>query len=302
MSSPISLDRTGDPWVGVFVGLGRVEVHADGRIEVSVDDQPSDTDTDTDTDQPEDVELRRAALVNGWGEPLALLRTGYELIHGTALRPPANADQHSTVALVLTGHSHDVIIVSLGLLATGWQLIADRLVPVTWDDATGVLTAHPRPAPMLASGRRARAHGFDGPKVRGDTDARAIAVARCDTPCTVTAVVAVGTRRPHESVLSEPGGIERFDAASHLIAGGALSPEAAAHTAHIDDTAHADDTAPPTPSASVVRANMARHLELARLRYADLKITADTGQSGHPSSHDDDIAALLNWWAGDSAS
>jgi hypothetical protein len=97
-------------------------------------------------------------------------------------------------------------------------------------------------------------------------------------------------------VLSEPGGIERFDAASHLIAGGALSPEA---TAHIDDTA---DTAPPTPSASVVRANMARHLELARLRYADLKITADTGQSGHPSSHDDDIAALLNWWAGDSAS
>ncbi len=52
-----SLDRSGEPWVGVFPTLGTVRVHADGTVDVDLAADDGDT--------AEDPALREAALRNG---------------------------------------------------------------------------------------------------------------------------------------------------------------------------------------------------------------------------------------------
>ncbi|MFZ9042828.1 MAG: hypothetical protein ACO225_14250, partial [Ilumatobacteraceae bacterium] len=66
--SRVTLDTTGEIWVGTFPGLGQVLIGPDGSIDTRVD---AGIDTEPDTG----VE-RHEALRHGWGIPLSHLRLG----------------------------------------------------------------------------------------------------------------------------------------------------------------------------------------------------------------------------------
>ncbi len=291
-SATVGLDRSGEPWVGTFPGLGSVRVWADGRVEA---DPERDVEADPEgaveagggepgpdggpghdgdrADHGEPAELRRAALVHGWGEPLALARLGFRLAHGTAMVAPG-ADR----CLLVSGDPHDAAIVVLGLAARGWQVLADRLTPVTIDVLTGAggapaagsgIIAHPRPGPVLTSAWRASRAGIEGTPVRADTDAVVVAVARADTPHPVTAVVTARIRRPHDPLLDELRGHRRVEVANGLLAGGALAPSTDVHQG--------------------ASASMARTMRLAALPMAAVHVD--------PAEPDLSVDALLDWWA-----
>ncbi len=104
-----------------------------------------------DSDEPEDPALREAALRYGWGEPLSLVRRGFRCAWGTGW-----CHRTGTAASSSTGRLHDVAIVLVELVALGWSVLGDRIVPTSWND--GELIAHHRDAPVLISQRRARRH------------------------------------------------------------------------------------------------------------------------------------------------
>ncbi len=236
-----TLDRSTEPWVGVFPGLGTVRVHADGAVDVEIElDQ---------ADPPEDPALREAALRHGWAEPLGFVRQGYRCAWGSALAPP---DGHG--CLIVNGTMHDVAVVLLELVSDGWSVLADHLVPARWVD--GRLVAFPADAPVLVSDRRARRRELKGTSVRAHTDAVRVDVPRAPSPQPVRAVVVVGIRRPDDPVFEDLLGHERFSAASQVLIGGVMKND------------HDADGAP--------RDVMGEHLDLSKLRFARLRFDDDT--------------------------
>ena len=236
-----TLDRSTEPWVGVFPGLGTVRVHADGAVEVEVEHDQDEP--------PEDPALREAALRHGWAEPLALVRQGFRCARGSALAPPDGRG-----CLVLNGTMHDVAVILLELASDGWSVLADHLVPTRWVD--GRLVAFPTDAPVLVSDRRAERSGLDATAVRAHTDAVQVDVARAQSSQNVRAFVGVRIRRPNDPVLEELLGHERFRAASQVMIGGVMRRD------HDSDGAQQDV--------------MAEHLELSKLRFARLHFDDDT--------------------------
>ncbi len=258
----VGLDRTGDVWVGTFPGLGTVRVWADGRI--AAEAEPAQG-----PDADETAEQRHAALIHGWGEPLALARQGYHVAHAAALVPPASDDQSGPVALLVAGDLHDTAIVVLGLAARGWRVLADRLTPLTWPGDGGAPVAHPRQAPVVASARRAERFELPTTPTRAHTDAVTVDVARATQPRPLGAIVTVRIRRPHDPLLDLLRGHRRVETAQGLIAAGAL-------TAQSGDDDH--------PAAA-----MARTLRLAALPMAAIHLD--------PVDPAPALDALIAWWA-----
>ena len=240
----------------MFPTLGTVRVHADGTVDVDLAADDGDT--------AEDPALREAALRNGWGEPLSLVRRGFRCASGTGVVPPDGRG-----CLILQGSVHDVAIVLVELVGSGWSVLGDRIVPTRWHD--GELLAFPRVAPAIISQRRARRAGLEGQPVRAETDAVAVVVPRAHTAQPVRAFAEVGFRRPDETVLEELTGHDRFAAATLAMVGGVMSGV---------DEQSADSTPQET---------MRRHLALAALPFARLRFDGDSLGA--------DVAALSRWWS-----
>lgn len=344
-----TLDRSSEPWVGEFPGLGRVLITADGEVTVEVEQPAAEgaagrsaaegtaeegaqqpvageaaggpaagttaeeaaggaaAGTTAEEPDAEPRDLRERALRYGWGEPLSWVRRGFHMVGGAALGP---AD--SDACVLLLGDPHDIAIVALELLKHDWCLLSDRPTPVTWD--ADHLMAQPREAPLLVSKRRARKAGIEGTPVRGDTDALAVEVARCEVPRRVAAAVQIRTRRPDEQNLTPLTGHERFEAATSLYTGGALTPEDG--RANADVTTPGDDHTTTSQASRTVAAEtsqasaernlggqggsaegaapeaapnlIAEHLRLAQLPWARLNLSSKTAS--------EDTQELLKWW------
>lgn len=235
-----SLDRTADPWVGRFPGLGSVTVHSDGAVSVVV--EPGG----------KEAALREGALRYGWGEALSFLRRGFHLASGAAVCPPSNGP----ACVILNGNPHDTAILIIELTRVGWTVMGDRFTPTVWQGDH--LVAWPRQAPLIVSETRLATAGLKGTKVRDDTDAHAVDLPRTLQPHPVAAVCAIETRKAGQPTLERLIGHERFQAASSMMLGGALRrPD--------------DDTASGQPPALV-----AEHLRLARLTYVRLRSDSRT--------------------------
>lgn len=267
-----TLDRTVEPWVGDFPGLGRVRVAADGEVTIEVADADVDDDVPADPNAASNRRLREEALYHGWGEPLSWVRRGFHLVGGAAVGP-ADSD---ACALIL-GDPHDVAIVVLELASYGWQLLSDRPAPVTWDDDR--IMAQARQTPLVVAKRRAQKAGVEGEPVRADTDAVAVAVARAQQPRKVAAAVQVRVRRPDNEVLDVLTGHERFEAATALYIGGVLEPT-------VGDL----DEVPDTELEAATPTLLAEHLRIAQLPWARLHLSSKTAT--------EDTAELVNWWDG----
>ena len=126
------LDRTSEPWFGVFPTLGTVRIEADGSYEVDVEPPPSG--------DADDAERREAALTFGWALPLSLARRGYRFAWGNCLVDPGGVG-----GLIVHGYPQDEEIVLLELLANGWTVLADHFVPVRWSSSSSRHTpaSHP---------------------------------------------------------------------------------------------------------------------------------------------------------------
>ncbi len=266
----VVVDQSGEPWVASFAGLGSVHIHADGTVNVTVDDASTSVDTVCEgtatTELAESATVRESALRHGWGEPLSFIRRGFRLLRGTAL---VAADRPG--CLVVTGSASHTAMVTASLVADGWSVLADGVVPVaTGDDGTigidGAVVAYPRTATLLLPRRWARKSGLDAIEVRADTDAVAVAVARTTTPQTLVAVAHIRIRRPHDDVIRPLRGFEPFEqAAALLIANPALRPPAT------------------TPTVE-----LANHTLLAAVAHAEVSVRSDTLAA--------DIAAVEQWW------
>jgi hypothetical protein len=279
-STVVGLDRTGDVWVGTFPGLGTVRVGADGHI-------AAEAEPGQGPDADETTEQRHAALVHGWGEPLALARQGYHVAHGAALVPPADgadgaggADGRAPAALLVSGDLHDTAIVVLGLAARGWQVLADRLTPLTWPSDDSAPVAYPRHAPVVASARRAQRAELAATPARADSDAVTVDVARATQPHSLGGIVSVRIRRPHDPLLDQLRGHRRVETAQGLIAGGALAAESDGAT----PSAHAHDG-----GLEVAAQSMAHTLRLAALPLAAVHLD--------PADPTPALDALVAWWA-----
>lgn len=253
-STGVRLTRDGPVWEGTFDGLGSVRVRPDGDLEVAV--QGAD-DLD-----PIEVEQRAAALRWGWGEPLAWARRGCSITVGTAVVAPGRRG-----SLVVRGAAHDAPIVVAGLAGRGWQVLADRVVPLRLSD--DVAEVQPTDAPVLLARRRVEAMGLSGSAVRADTDAVAIEVPRWSAPEPLLGVVEVLMRRGGLPPLEVLEGHERFEMASRLVAIGALEADGEALA----------------PSEC-----MARDLRLAALELARAHLDADDSE--------DVLDAIESWWFG----
>ena len=296
-----SLDRRADPWVGEFPNLGRVLVADDGTVTVEVVNAVPASEGETGRPSVEDHRLRERALRYGWGEPLSWVRRGFQMVGGAALGP---AD--SDTCVLLLGDPHDVAIVALELLEQDWRLVSDRPTPVKWNGED--LMAQPREAPLLVSKRRARKAGIEGEEVRGDTDALAIKVARCEVPRQVAAAVQIRIRRPDEQNLSPLTGHERFEAATSLYAGGALTPEDGHANVSAGTPSEAEAATSLSRSAGVSGEMgpqgrtgrgesatpdeapnlLAEHLRLAQLPWVRLNLSSKTAA--------EDTQELMTWW------
>ncbi len=258
----VSLDRDGDVWVGRFPGLGSVRVSPDGRIDVDVESE-IDINSGHELDGAQSLVLsvddfKEQALRFGWGEPLSLVRRGFVLAEGVAV-VPAGSDG----CILIHGDAHDTAIVALELALRSWTILADRVVPLEFGE-TGVL-AHPRSAPLLAARRRAETTEFVSHSVRRETNVVAVEVARALQPCTVSALVSVRIRRPHEPVVDILTGHDRFDASRKTFLGGVLASIAG------------------SPEDSLKRS-----LGLASLPSIAFHLD--------PQSPEADIDALVSWW------
>lgn len=250
-------DFSSDPWIGVLPGLGAVSVTADGDIAVSADR--------SDEIDPQTLAQRERALYWGWAEPLSWVRRGHRLIDGIVVGPRDESD-----CLVILGDYPESSRLALRMIESGWALLADRPAPHSLDD--GVLTAHPRPAPMLIARGRALKDGLAHESVRADSDAVSVEVDRIPEPRRVGAIVLSGVRRPQETTMQVLTGHERFRAATGLFVCGPF-------------------TAPATNSpdeAESQTATIAEHLALAQNVFLRLRRTSGGGDA----SHDE----LLAWW------
>lgn len=256
----VSLDRSAEPWVGVYPGLGEIAVAADGTFVVAVQDAYAPT--------IEDLRSREDALRHGWGEPLSWARRGFLMLHGGCVTPDPTAG-----ALLLTGDLHEFGRLLPALSARGWSFLSDRYTPAEWrEDA---LVAHPVAAPILLSERRAEKSGWTGRPVRGDTDALAVEVSRHELPVPIRGVVQLQRARPDEPLFVEVRGHERFEMAASLSFGGVLTggPE--------------DDQTPP-PSAELMQEYLRfTALPMGRLRSA-----------GVMDQLPDEAHVLVDWWSG----
>lgn len=268
-----TLDRSCEPWVGWFPGLGGITVAADGTVETTLDPQSD-----------EDATLRAQALRYGWGEGLSLVRRGFDLAGAVAAVPPQSAAAAGTdnvcQCTLLAGDPHDVAIVIADLVDRGWTVMSDRYTPVRWEEDR--LIAHPREAPILMASRRARKLNLAGTAVRDDTDAVAVEFPRHTGSARVTAVVKVTMRRPHEDALTPLTGQTKFESAAGLMLGGVMRPGSdGIQTGGAQTTPEVDDAAVAPVEA------MSEHLRLARLPYCALRIDPDT--------LNDDVEELLGW-------
>jgi hypothetical protein len=200
------LDRTGPDWLGVFPGLGTVRVAPDGGIGVELVDGPA----------PE----REQALRHGWGEPLALARSGHHLASGATLAAGGRA-------VLVHGAADEVARLALGLAGDGWTLLADGLCPLT--ETGGQWQAHARPGPLLVRRRVAGSTWTEGLPARGGTDTVALRNADDvpDVPLPLAAVLHVHRCTGAEPVaLAEVTGAERLGTVAGLLVGGVLAQPA----------------------------------------------------------------------------
>lgn len=254
------LDRSVEPWLGTFPGLGSITVADDGSVTV-----------EPDPDSDEVPALLEAALRYGWAEGLSWTRRGFQLAAGAAVAPPGEGEP---LCLLLTGDPHDVVIVIADLVTRGWTVLGDRFTPVAWQGS--LLVAHPREAPILMARRRATKLQVDGTPVRADTDCLIFEAPRQPYPAAVLAVAQVAMRRPQEDPLEPLLGQQRFEAAAGLMMGGVLAPEG--------DVDPDDDEA----VATLRSETLAEHLRLAALPICRMRIESATVTT--------DVDSLLEWW------
>ena len=202
------LDRDGPVWHGVLPGLGRIQIDADGALDVSAAHASEEDET---------------ALRHGWGDLLAFAHRGFSMAQGAAVTQGGRPDGSPGPALLLTGDAHDIADVVLVLCARGWRLLSDRPTPVAWQDDT--LVAQPRPAPLVVAAQRAAGAGLAGRPVRAGSNAVAVTVPRAVEPAPVAAIVQVQRRRPDEAPFAEVLGQRRFERAATLMLHGALAPD-----------------------------------------------------------------------------
>jgi hypothetical protein len=252
------LDRTGEPWVGKFPGLGTVSVHADGSFDVVAEPDHSE--------RAEEIGRREDALRYGWAEPLSFVRRGYRCAWGTALAVPGG-----DTGILLQGDPHGVGVgvVFAELVGLGWRLISDRIVPTQWVE--GQLLAFPRDAPALLSRQCVDSAGLDGVEVRAHTDAVAVDVDRVSRPIAVSALVTVDVRRPGDPVVEALSGHERFRIAASVMITGVMAVER---------------VEPHDGASDVV---LREHLDMAALPFVRLRYEED--------SVGVDVAELCAWMA-----
>lgn len=286
-----TLDRSGDVWVGIFPGLGTVEIGSEGEVTVTVEQAPAATGSSDDPpDAAEDAHLREAALRYGWAEGLSWARRGYQLVNGAGVCPPADPER----CLVVSGDPHDVSILLIELVKHGWTVMGDKFMPTKWTDQG--LEAQPREAPVLMSVRRLQKAELDGTKVRAHTDARAVDLPRADGPRRIVAFCSVRMRKPDDAMFEVLSGTERFEAAAGTKVGGALRP-ATSDEGAADENANNDaDTT--TEDLSEAK-RTARQAELAAAAMTgDLRMAAipqvRLGLDSHTAGAD--AQTLVDWW------
>jgi hypothetical protein len=257
VNESVGLDRNEEIWLGRFPGLGSIEVHPDGRIEVSVE---SSHEVCSDSVSPSsEKDEKYQALLHGWGEPLSLARRGFVLAQGCAAVAP-----DSDEAILISGDAHDTAILALGLASSGWRILADRVVPLVFHKDR--IEAHPRVSPIIASKRRTAKTEFEARPLRSTSNAVSVDVPRAGTPSSVVTIVSVRIRRPQEPVLEILTGHDRFDSARTVLVGGVLA-------------------LPSTTSQE----SMARTLQMATLPVVSVRLDAKSPEA--------DIAELLTWWS-----
>ncbi|MGA1052032.1 MAG: hypothetical protein ACO3WU_07030 [Ilumatobacteraceae bacterium] len=262
--SRVTLDTTGEIWVGTFPGLGQVLIGPDGSIDTRVD---AGIDTEPDTG----VE-RHEALRHGWGIPLSHLRLGRSLISGTSMVDP---DGH---CLVTHGPMSETTDLALALTRLGWHVLAPRLQPVSWDD--GRLVAHPNDTPFIVSRGRARQLDLDGEPVRHDTDCIRIELPTHDQARPVTGILQVRDRRGNLPPFAHLTGHDRFDRCSHLLIDWSVTERPATGRA----------ATPPPPEQ-----RMARALQLTRIPHAELTIAPPTSATDDVAP--EEMALVEEWWS-----
>ncbi len=195
-----SVDRSSEPWVARFPGLGVVRIDSDGGVDVEVSRETPD---------PDAVAL---ALRHGWGEPLSYVRRGYHLLGATVVTAPG-----SSAAVLLTGTIGDVELFWLGLAHRGWGVLGERLVPVSC--VRGVVLAHVRSAPPVATAAWARRAGLRADPLRSPTDAGVVVLDRPVRPCPIAAVAVIEGLHPGPSELRDIVGPARISAVAGVAAG-----------------------------------------------------------------------------------
>lgn len=188
MSGSVHLDTGSEPWVGVFPGLGRVHIHADGSYSVQI--------------EPGGHPSARQALTDGWAEPLSWHRVGLRVARATTV-----VDDRGR-ALMLTGPVDPVTSVVAGLIGEGWLLLADTLTPVRQHAS---LVALPRRSPWLVPSDPVGSVA-DGERPRPGSTAQIRTAPRVSTPASVRGLVAVSSAVPttSEATLTEQHGHDRL--------------------------------------------------------------------------------------------
>lgn len=200
------LDTQEEPWEGSFPGIGRVTIDEGGGVSVYAD-------------PGEGHEEREQALRWGWAEPLSLTRQGFTILIGTGL-----VSVDGTEAMLLTGDPHDCALVMIELVRVGWQVLGDRITACRWEGAE--LVAYPRSAPVLVSRRRAKRAGWSGVPVRRGSDSIAVPVPRAQEPAVLRTVLGLRSAKDSDSIeLTRVSGLQRFEQAASVWAGGALASE-----------------------------------------------------------------------------
>lgn len=252
------LDRSGEPWIGTFPGLGTVRVHADGSYVVDV--------------APAGDAGARDALEFGWAEPLSMTRRGLRLAHATTLLSPgADAYPDPPGALMLSGRQQAVAEVAVCLADHGWRLIAHGFTPV---ETSGSLIAHPRRAPWVAPRHLIVSSPLaDDTRVRPDATLQFVRGARHDQPAMVHGRLSItvdDTPRADESAVIPIRGSHRMSA-DHQV----LSPMQAGRD---------------VPAAQIMREEvLLASIPLGRLRWPTL--AAPTGAEVETT-----LVQVLAWW------
>ena len=256
-----SLDRSGEPWVGRFPGLGTVRVAVDGGYDVEVDPRLVDDTAAHD------------ALEFGWAEPLSFIRRGFQLAVATTLVPggqDAGAGAVPRPALMVSGRVETVASLTLALADREWLVVADGFTPVR---ATSAVTASPRRAPVITPRRVPLPAGrVEGTQLRPGGTAVSAEAGTWPMTAPVVARVAVLDRALWTGPdLVEVRGRDRIGPEVAVL--GPLSIDA------------------PSASAEALAAELAvASIPLIRLRWPD------SPDADELRAHS--LAELLDWWQG----